>query len=89
MVTLNISLPEPLGAFVEAQVGAGKYRDPSEYVQTLIRQAYQAQERSAIEAKLLAGLDALERGEGRDMTAQDWQRLRAEYQERHPQGNGQ
>lgn len=38
MSSLNISLPEPLKAYVEAQIEAGDYGTPSEYVSDLIRE---------------------------------------------------
>jgi antitoxin ParD1/3/4 len=83
MTTLEISLPEPLKAFIDQQVAAGPYRDASEYLQTLLRDACEAaQRRAEIDAELLKGMEALERGECSEMTAQDWQRLRTEYLER-------
>ena len=88
MSTLNITLPEPLTAFIDAQVAAGKYRDASEYIQSLICKAHEAQEHRAMEAKILAGIESLERGEGREMTAEDWQRLRQEYGQRHKASTG-
>ncbi len=38
MTSLNISLPEPLKAYVEGQVASGDWGTPSEYVRELIRQ---------------------------------------------------
>ena len=37
MSTMNISLPEPLKAFVDEQVAGGGYGTSSEYVRELIR----------------------------------------------------
>jgi antitoxin ParD1/3/4 len=37
MTSLNISLPEALKAYVEAQVAAGDWGTPSEYIRELIR----------------------------------------------------
>ena len=37
MASLNISLPQPLKAYVEAQVAEGEYGTPSEYMRELIR----------------------------------------------------
>ena len=36
MSTLNISLPEPLKTYIDAQIEAGDYGTPSEYVRDLI-----------------------------------------------------
>jgi antitoxin ParD1/3/4 len=38
MTSLNISLPDALKEYVEAQVAAGDWGTPSEYVRELIRQ---------------------------------------------------
>ncbi len=38
MTSLNISLPEALKDYVEAQVASGDWGTPSEYVRELIRQ---------------------------------------------------
>jgi antitoxin ParD1/3/4 len=35
--SLSVSIPEPLKAYVEAQVDSGDYGTPSEYVRDLIR----------------------------------------------------
>ncbi len=38
MQTMNISLPDPLKDFVEAQITSGRYSSVSEYVRELIRE---------------------------------------------------
>lgn len=38
MATMNISLPDPMKAWVEAQSADGKYANSSDYVRDLIRQ---------------------------------------------------
>ncbi|MEM1105510.1 MAG: type II toxin-antitoxin system ParD family antitoxin [Pseudomonadota bacterium] len=37
MATMNVSLPEALKAFVEAQVETGRYANTSDYIRDLIR----------------------------------------------------
>jgi antitoxin ParD1/3/4 len=37
MATMNISLPDPMKAWVEAQAGTGRYANASDYVRDLIR----------------------------------------------------
>ena len=49
---MNISLPDALKAFVDAQVGQGSYGTSSEYIRELIRQD---QDRLQLRAVLLAG----------------------------------
>jgi hypothetical protein len=44
--------------------------------------AYPYHTRAEIDAKLLEAVQAIERGEGTEMTAEDWNRMRAEYWER-------
>ena len=39
MTTLNISLPDPMKAFIEAQVQSGSYASASDYVRALVRDA--------------------------------------------------
>jgi len=73
MTTLNISLPEPMRAFVEEEVAAGSYSAVSEYIRTLIRQAQERKAREDLERKLLESLG----GEAREMSPEDWERLRS------------
>ena len=53
MQTMNISLPEPLKAFVDAQIAAGRYSSVSEYVRELIRADQKRREEEKLEALLL------------------------------------
>jgi antitoxin ParD1/3/4 len=55
MTSLNISLPEQLKAYVEAQVETGEYGTPSEYMRELIRQD-RRRRMDAVEQKLLQSL---------------------------------
>jgi len=55
MNSLNISLPDPLKAYVEDRVASGDFGTPSEFIRTLIRQDKE-QRRSRIEAELLEAL---------------------------------
>jgi antitoxin ParD1/3/4 len=57
MTSLNISLPEPLKAYVETQVAKGDFGTPSEYVRDLIRQ--DKERRTArLESELLDALNS-------------------------------
>jgi antitoxin ParD1/3/4 len=53
MTSLNISLPEPLKAYVEGQVASGDWGTPSEYIRELIRQDKERR-RGNLENELLA-----------------------------------
>jgi antitoxin ParD1/3/4 len=55
MTSLNISLPDPLKAYVEERVSSGDFGTPSEFVRSLIRQDKE-QRRAQIERELIEAL---------------------------------
>ena len=55
MTSLNISLPEPLKAYVEGRVALGDFGTPSEFVRNLIRQD-KDQRRALLETELIEAL---------------------------------
>jgi antitoxin ParD1/3/4 len=59
MTSLNISLPDPLKAYVEDRVATGDFGTPSEFIRSLIRQDKE-QRRARLEAELLSALKARE-----------------------------
>ena len=59
MASLNISLPDPLKAYVEERVAEGDFGTPSEFIRNLIRQDKE-QRRSRLEAELLDALQTAE-----------------------------
>ena len=52
MATMNISLPDPMKAWVEAQSADGRYANSSDYVRDLIR-------REQIKAEKVANIERL------------------------------
>jgi antitoxin ParD1/3/4 len=78
MTTMNISLPDEMKAFVEAQMTTEGYASASEYLRALIREAQKRQAAQALQAKLLEGL----RGPTTEMTREDWDSIEQEAQER-------
>lgn len=80
MPTMNISLPDALKDYVEAQVGSGKYSSASEYVRELVRIDQKSRERERIEMQVLAGLKS---GKSLEATPQMWRELRQSLQKRH------
>ena len=54
MATMNVSLPEPMKAWVERQAAGGRYGNASDYVRDLIRRDQQR-------AEAIAALQALSR----------------------------
>ncbi len=72
MNSMNISLPEPLKEFVDAQIASGRYSSASEYVRELIREDEKRKAEDKLEALLLEGLE----GEETELTAEDWKDIR-------------
>ncbi len=72
MQTMNISLPDPLKKFVDAQIAQGRYSSVSEYVRELIRADEKRKAEEHLEALLLEGLQ----GEEAAFTRVDWQAIR-------------
>lgn len=56
MASLNISLPDPLKAYVEERVSSGDFGTPSEFIRNLIRQDKE-QWRTRLEGELLEALE--------------------------------
>ncbi len=80
MTTLNISLPEPLRAFVDTQVAEGRYATPDEYIQQLIRDDAKRRTRDKVDALLLEGLTS---GEPLSVTPEYWEAKERQLAERH------
>ncbi len=59
MTSMNISLPDPLKAYVEERVASGDFGTPSEFVRSLIRQDKE-QRRARVEHELLDALRTTE-----------------------------
>jgi len=74
METMNISLPEPLKRYVDAQIAAGRYSSASEYVRELIQEDEKRKAEEGLESLLLEGLQ----GEETELTSADWKDVRKE-----------
>jgi antitoxin ParD1/3/4 len=85
MTTMNISLPEEMKDFVEAQMATEGYASASEYLRALIREAQKRQAKRELEAKLLEGLQ----GTPVEMTREDWDSIEQEARERYAREQGQ
>ena len=70
MATMNVSLPEGLKEFVEAQVDDGRYGTSSEFVRDLIRRE---QARTRLRALLVDGIGS---GSGSEMNEEYFERMR-------------
>jgi len=60
MATMNVSLPDPLKAWVEAQAESGRYSNASDYVRDLIRkdQDERAQKHDALQRMITEGMES-------------------------------
>jgi len=59
MATMNVSLPDPMKAWVEAQVNGGQYGNASDYVRDLIRRDQQDREQiKTLQAAITKGLES-------------------------------
>ena len=75
MTTMNISLPDEMKTFVEAEMALEGYASACEYLRALIRDAQKRRAKRDLEAKLREALDS---GPATPMTREDWVALRAE-----------
>ncbi len=78
METMNISLPAEMKAFIEAEMAEEGFASPSDYLLSLVREAQRCRAKQALEAKLLEGLE----GPAVEMTAEDWDSIEQEAQDR-------
>ena len=74
MQSMNISLPEPLKQFVDAQISQGRYSSTSEYMRELIRADEKRKAEELLEAKLLEGLSS----PVSELAKGDWEKIRNE-----------
>jgi antitoxin ParD1/3/4 len=74
MTTMNISVPDEMKAFVEAEMAQEGYASASEYLRALIRDAQKRRARQELDAKLLEGMQ----GSAVQMTRDDWDSIQRE-----------
>jgi antitoxin ParD1/3/4 len=74
MQTMNISLPDPLKDFVDAQITTGRYSSVSEYVRELIREDEKRKAEERLAAMLLEGMASPET----ELTRRDFEDIRKE-----------
>jgi antitoxin ParD1/3/4 len=71
---LSVPVPRALESFIKERVAAQGFHTVSEYVRALIRADQEQAARQRLEAKLL---EAVERGDYREVTPEFWDRLEA------------
>lgn len=82
---LSIPVPPAMEAFIHERLAEQGFHTVSEYVRALIRADQQRAAREQLEAKLL---EAVERGDYRDVTPEFWQRLRDAAEQATPTEGG-
>ena len=64
MATMNISVPDPMKDWVQAQIDGGKYASTSDYVRDLIRKDQQERDKLvALQAAISLGFESAPAGE--------------------------
>lgn len=79
MATMNVSLPDPMKAWVEEQLTDGRYSNASDYVRHLIRRDQERQQAiAALQAEITKGIES---GPALPFDMQAFkQRMRAKYE---------
>jgi len=85
VTSMNISLPDSMRTYIEAQVAQGGYSTASEYFRELIRQDQKRKASERLEAMLL---DGLESGNPTAMTEENWMEIRQAVRSRISQNQG-
>jgi antitoxin ParD1/3/4 len=81
MATMNISLPDDMKAFVEAEAARKGFGTVSEYMRAVIRETQaKTAKRSQVDTLLVEGLDS---GPATPFTAEDWESIHRTLAERH------
>jgi antitoxin ParD1/3/4 len=58
MATMNISIPDPMKDWVQAQVETGAYANSSDYVRDLIRKDQENRNKQVIQKAITEGLES-------------------------------
>ena len=83
MAVFNISLPDPMKAYVEERISEGGYRTTSDYFRDLVREDQKRRAEEKLETLLLEGLDS---GSPIEVTDEYLQEKRAELLARVQKG---
>jgi antitoxin ParD1/3/4 len=74
MTTMNISLPEPMRAYVEQQVAQGGFSTASEYIRQLVREDQKRAAKERLESLLMEGIES---GPAVEITDEYWAEKKA------------
>ncbi|HYV38715.1 MAG TPA: hypothetical protein VE988_23725 [Gemmataceae bacterium] len=79
MVTLTVQIPDSLNSRLDHELAAGRFKDRSALVQSLLETAIRVQWKEDAERKIDEALDEIERGDVAPWTTGDSARLGREY----------
>jgi antitoxin ParD1/3/4 len=79
MTILNVSLPDAMREFIDAQVAEAGYTTASEYIHALVQEAQKQKAKKNFEDWLLEGLNGAEAAE---LTAEEWEERKRQFRER-------
>ena len=82
---VNFTLPESWKEFLDSEVAAGGHGNVADYIQALLREARLRKAHTCVEALLEEGLNS---GEATEWTADDWEDIWHEIEERQARRNG-
>ena len=74
MTKLDVTLPDDLKEFVDAEASAGGYNNASAYVQDVLRALWKHKAREALETQVM---EAVNSGPAIEVTPEFWQELKA------------
>jgi antitoxin ParD1/3/4 len=77
--SMNISLPESMREWIDERVVAEGYGTASEYLRALVREDQKRESRENLERKLI---EAINSGEAKEMTREDWAHIHSAVRER-------
>ncbi len=73
LTTINVSLPVPMKAYLEARVKGDGFGSISDLIRALVREDQKRQAQEELERRLLSALDS---SEAVPMTRQDWTEIK-------------
>ena len=83
MAVIDLSIPDDLKAFAEAEAARAGHSTVNDYMMALLREAERRSALSQIEAKLLHSLD----GPSRAVVAEDWEEMDRCFEQRQAGGH--
>lgn len=82
MATIDVTIPDELKAFAEAEAARVGHATVNEYMVALLREAERRSAKTELEGKLLHALNS----PAREMSEDDWDELDRQFEQRHAYG---